>query len=266
MKKFIIGIICFAFLLPCFVITVNAETSTRFTDVNDEDWYYYASMILSGRKIMIGTSANTFSPDSPLSREQAAVVLFTINKRLGKIPDIDVPTHYETMSFKDVEPGKWYSDYVEFAYRQGWLAGIGNGYFGLGKYLSRQDAMVLLNHYYINMNDPESDSIGTDYADSNPRYGEWDRIRKQYPIPTDFAQIEKYNDKDEISEYALESVIRLLTPFMRGNENQQDLIDIVYPCHFDLVTGYIHPKQAINRAEFGYMVWNVILHGNLFVA
>ena len=48
-----------------------------------------------------------------------------------------------TNSFSDVKDNAWYKGYVNTAYKNGFLNGVGNGVFGAGMEISRQDMCVI---------------------------------------------------------------------------------------------------------------------------
>ena len=54
----------------------KVAVTTRFTDLDAGSYYYNAVVWANAMGIVTGTSATTFSPDSPVSRQQIAVILY----------------------------------------------------------------------------------------------------------------------------------------------------------------------------------------------
>ena len=58
----------------------------------------------------------------------------------------DVKATDAKIEFADVEAGAWYEQYVNVAAQNKIVSGIGNGVFGVGDNITRQDAAVILNN------------------------------------------------------------------------------------------------------------------------
>ena len=54
----------------------NAENTIEFSDVHNGDWYYDAVMWASENKIVEGYGDTTFRPDTPITHEQLAAILY----------------------------------------------------------------------------------------------------------------------------------------------------------------------------------------------
>lgn len=106
----------------------------HFNDVEEFEWADEAIGYLYEKKIISGTSANTFAPADNLTREQFAKVLCILKGIDGKT----------TEEFYDVETDVWYAPYIGALAETGLIRGIGGGAFGVGYNLSRQDLCVML--------------------------------------------------------------------------------------------------------------------------
>lgn len=82
--------------------------SPDFSDVSNPAWYYDAVNWASRNGVVYGTSASTFSPDDPVTREQVATILY----RLGDLLSKDVSTYSPLTGFKDADQ---VSDYAKTA-------------------------------------------------------------------------------------------------------------------------------------------------------
>ena len=171
--KFICVVLCIVMLLPFAAVAEGGDKEgldlnfwiTRipyqetfpnpFSDVTVDSWYDFACRFVFNTGFMVGTSETTFSPHAYVTREMAALIIAKICMRNVYFDDLyhslefscmelaSIP-HYENYSFKDVEPGKWYSDAVQWAYEKGVTEGIGDGNFGVGQPVTREDFLTIL--------------------------------------------------------------------------------------------------------------------------
>jgi spore germination protein YaaH len=84
-----------------------------------------------------GTGADNFSPDEPLTRAQAAVILV---RRLGVTPALD-----PACSFDDCT-GHWAQAYIETARKLQIISGTGANLFDPDRPVTRQELAVMLNN------------------------------------------------------------------------------------------------------------------------
>lgn len=122
-------------------IAVGGETQDKkpvkmtFLDLDTVPWAYEAISTLSDMKIINGKSAERFAPDDFITREEFAklcVVLRSLENKDYKI------------NFTDTKVGEWYTPYVNIAYENGICSGMGDGSFGAGSVITRQDMAVIL--------------------------------------------------------------------------------------------------------------------------
>lgn len=91
----------------------------------------------AARKIFSGLSANEFAPDNTMTRAMFVTVL----GRLAGAEGI------ETVKFKDVEGGSWYSGYVGWALEAGIVNGINSEEFGVSMDITREQMAVMLYNF-----------------------------------------------------------------------------------------------------------------------
>ena len=87
---------------------------------------------------MSGTSATTFSPDTPMTRAMLAAVLY----RLEGSPAVT-----GSDSFTDTADGAWYADAVLWASQNGIVSGYGGGLFGTNDPITREQLAAILWRY-----------------------------------------------------------------------------------------------------------------------
>lgn len=97
--------------------TVSAEV---FEDVAADDWYGQAVAWAASEGIASGTSAETFSPNAAVTREQLAALLCNFAAQQG----MDTTARSDLSSFDDAETvSDWAQDAVSWAHAEGLLAG-----------------------------------------------------------------------------------------------------------------------------------------------
>ena len=97
--------------------TVNAEV---FEDVAADDWYGQAVAWAANEGIASGTSAETFSPNAAVTREQLAALLCNFVAQQG----MDTTARSDLSNFDDAAAvSDWAQDAVSWAHAEGLLAG-----------------------------------------------------------------------------------------------------------------------------------------------
>lgn len=97
--------------------TVSAEV---FEDVTADDWYGQAVAWAASEGIASGTSAETFSPNAAVTREQLAALLCNFAAQQG----VDTTARSDLSCFDDAATvSDWAQDAVSWAHAEGLLAG-----------------------------------------------------------------------------------------------------------------------------------------------
>ena len=112
----------------------GSTLSIKFEDLNSVQWAYSAISELYERKIISGKSETRFAPNDKVKREEYA-------KMMVDMAGIEIDN--STNAFSDVKSDAWYKGYVNTAFKNGFASGIGNGVFGTGMEISRQDMCVM---------------------------------------------------------------------------------------------------------------------------
>lgn len=155
----------FALLLAfslCGVFASNAE----FSDVPPSHWSYDAVAYVFENGLMVGMSEAEFAPNASLTREMFVNVLYRIAKLRGDATDFS-PADL----FSDVAPngGAWYTSGVLWAAQNGITAGMGDGTFGIGQPLTREQMARLCCSYlqaFLKL-DLSAAETGTVFADAD---------------------------------------------------------------------------------------------------
>lgn len=115
-----------------------AASAASFTDVAPGAWYAQAVEEVSDGGMMNGTGEGLFSPDGEVTRGMVVMVLW----RLAGSPAPAGPA-----GFPDVEAWYFYADAVAWARQAGVASGLGDGSFGGGSTVTREQLAVFLYRY-----------------------------------------------------------------------------------------------------------------------
>lgn len=113
----------------------DTVTDFPFRDMVQTAWAKDAVEKLYKMGIVNGKSTDCFAPNDFVTREEFAkliVTVFGIEKINGN------------GGFNDVSADEWYAPYVSAAYEKGLITGKGDGSFGVGEAISRQDVCVIV--------------------------------------------------------------------------------------------------------------------------
>jgi len=113
-----------------------------FTDLGDAKWAEEAILAVAKEGIMVGRDKGVFAPNEAITREE----FITILVRAYKLTDDTAIAH-----FSDVAEGQWYYKYIATAQKLGLTQGMGDGTFGVGKNISRQEMVTLLYRFAVYM-------------------------------------------------------------------------------------------------------------------
>ena len=140
----------------------NLLTSNTYTDVADDYWANTAISTMTGLGIVQGRSTTTFDPKAPITRAQFAAICarFDTGKSNGE------------QTFSDIQ-GHWAEKYIERAAELGWIKGFEDGTFRPDTYITRAQAMTMINRVLNRIPEEESDLLpGMNvWPDCNP--GDW---------------------------------------------------------------------------------------------
>jgi Mg-chelatase subunit ChlD len=126
----------------------NLLTSSTYADVADDYWANTAISTMTGLGIVQGRSADTFDPKAPITRAQFAAICarFDTGKSSG------------TQTFTDIK-GHWAEKYIERAAELGWIKGFEDGTFRPDTYITRAQAMTMINRVLNRIPEENSDLL-----------------------------------------------------------------------------------------------------------
>ncbi len=118
------------------VATVPPVKTTTFTDVPKTFWGYNAIEALYDKGVIDGVGDGEFDTTSSVTREALVkMILLALEEEIPETTD---------SSFADLNASDWSLPYVEVAYKEGIIGGIGDGLFGKGVAITRQDICVII--------------------------------------------------------------------------------------------------------------------------
>lgn len=126
-----------------------------FTDASATAWYHDGVHYCIENGLINGHGSGIWSPRGTLTRGMLARILYN---RAGR------PAVSENSFFEDVAPGTWYADAVNWAAESGVVTGYGNGKFGPGNPVTREQLATMLWRY---AGSPESGETLGNFSDAD---------------------------------------------------------------------------------------------------
>jgi len=126
----------------------GAASVNPFKDVADETWYTDAVAWAAENKITDGYDASSFGPGDPITREQAAVILY----RYAAYKGYDLTAANDLTVFDDAsDVSSWALPAVKWAVAKGLISGISESRLAPSKNASRAEVAVILMHFMENV-------------------------------------------------------------------------------------------------------------------
>lgn len=162
----------------------NLTTENTFADVTDGQWHNKAISTMAKLGAVKGRNAEAFDPDAPITRAEFATICARFDK-----------TQISTSSnFTDIS-GHWAEKYIERAATLGWIAGYSDGTFRPSNYITRAEAMTMINRVLCRVPETESNLLPgmITWPDNQP--GTW-----YYLAVQEATNSHDYDRKDAIHE------------------------------------------------------------------
>ena len=136
-----VAIIMLLTSLPINAYVITEEAKLPFSDTQS-GWFVPAVEFCYVNGVMSGKSKTYFDPKGNTTREQMMTVLSMLDGDGAEYPQC---------SFSDVKESVWYTPYVNKAVAKGYTSGISDTLFGIGKTLTRQEAVTLMYNFTLSM-------------------------------------------------------------------------------------------------------------------
>ena len=149
-------------LLKDSVRDANLLTSNTYTDVPGGHWANTAISTMTGLDIVRGYDAAAFGPGDPITRAQFAAICARF----------DTGVSSGSRTFSDIS-GHCAEKYIERAAELGWIQGFADGTFRPDTYITRAQAMTMINRVLNRTPEDEEDLLEgmKVWPDCNP--GDW---------------------------------------------------------------------------------------------
>ncbi|MDO5311038.1 MAG: S-layer homology domain-containing protein, partial [Clostridia bacterium] len=179
-----------------------------FDDIDDVPWAVDAIVELAEQGIINGKEERRFFPNDKITREETAKLI--VAAFLSEYPAVEA-------EFSDVDENEWYAQYVKIACGCGVFNGMGDGTFGIGSFITREDMAVIAYRTaeYCGLIDGGESGRGAD----------------------EFV----FEDDGSISDYAKKAVYAL---------EKEGIINGVG-------NGYFEPKGSLTRAQAAKIIYGV---------
>ena len=135
-------------LLTEKVRTANSTQSNSLSDVTRGQWFNHAVSTLSSMGIVKGHNDGTFAPNAPITRAEFAAIA-------ARFDDKNTDT---SSKFTDIT-SHWAKNEIGIAANKGWINGYPDGTFRPNQYITRAEAMTLVNRVLNRLPENSSDLL-----------------------------------------------------------------------------------------------------------
>ena len=184
-------------------LTPIPETKYGFSDIASVPWATEAILTLKDMGVINGRTNTEFAPNDNVTREEFVKMIVLL---------ADITVEHGDVTFDDVSESDWFYTPIKAARQKNIINGISDTSFGVGQKITRQDMAVIIKNVlaYFNVTLSKKDLT--------------------------------FTDKEQISDYALDSVSRLVA---KGIINGYD--DNIFK-----------PKGFATRAEAAKMLYGIL--------
>ena len=135
-------------LLTEEVRTANSTQSNSLSDVTRGQWFNHAVSTLSSMGIVKGHNDGTFAPNAPITRAEFAAIA-------ARFDDKNTDT---SSKFTDIA-SHWAKNEIGIAANKGWINGYPDDTFRPNQYITRAEAMTLVNRVLNRLPENSSDLL-----------------------------------------------------------------------------------------------------------
>ena len=180
-------------LLTEEVRTANSTQSNSLSDVTRGQWFNHAVSTLSSMGIVKGHNDGTFAPNAPITRAEFAAIA-------ARFDDKNTDT---SSKFTDIA-SHWAKNEIGIAANKGWINGYPDGTFRPNQYITRAEAMMLVNRVLNRLPENSSDLLDSmikwpDNSDASAWY---------YLAVQEATNSHAYSDKSKDDKYEKWTTIR----------------------------------------------------------
>ena len=142
----------------------NLSDTNVFTDVTENDWHNVSVSTMAELNIIKGRTETTFVPDAPITRAEFAAICARFDTGMTE----------GDSNLTDIS-GHWAEEEIERAVSLGWIAGYPDGTFKPNQFITRAEAVSIINRVLCRMPEEPEDllsgmNIWPDNMDTNKWY------------------------------------------------------------------------------------------------
>ena len=180
-------------LLTEEVRTANSTQSNSLSDVTRGQWFNHAVSTLSSMGIVKGHNDGTFAPNAPITRAEFAAIAARFDDK-----NTDTSSKFTDIAFH------WAKNEIGIAANKGWINGYPDGTFRPNQYITRAEAMTLVNRVLNRLPENSSDLLDSmikwpDNSDASAWY---------YLAVQEATNSHAYSDKSKDDKYEKWTTIR----------------------------------------------------------
>ena len=180
-------------LLTEEVRTANSTQSNSLSDVTRGQWFNHAVSTLSSMGIVKGHNDGTFAPNAPITRAEFAAIAARFDDK-----NTDMSS-----KFTDIA-SHWAKNEIGIAANKGWINGYPDSTFRPNQYITRAEAMTLVNRVLNRLPENSSDLLDSmikwpDNSDASAWY---------YLAVQEATNSHAYSDKSKDDKYEKWTTIR----------------------------------------------------------
>lgn len=166
------------------VTRLYSRQGNLFQDVKPTDWFYSSVDLAAARGYMKGIGNDVFAPEEALTRGMLVTLLYRYSGESAegcKLP------------FRDVEPGRYYTEPIAWAYDRGVVHGYDAKTFKPEQRITRQEMCQVFANFLA---------------------------YRQISVPSGAGEAKRYRDRDQIARWALPAVESMTAcGMMQGNKD-----------------------------------------------
>ncbi len=149
----------------------SVSASSVFVDIENHAWAEESITALVNKGVISKPEDKKFRPNDNITREELVKMVVCL---------LNIDTTVSQNEFSDVKKDHWAYNYIAIASQNGLVSGMGDGSFGIGTYITREQIATIAG-----------------------------RILEKYNMKADFSMTEDFADETEISSYAKDSVKKM---------------------------------------------------------
>jgi len=116
-------------------MNMDQSYASEFRDVASANWYADAVGYMKRHGVVTGYADGTFGPEDPITRAEFAAIAARFDKLAAD----------EDSTFRDVKPSYWAAAAIASGVSKGWIKGYPDGTFRPEDYVTRAEAVTLVN-------------------------------------------------------------------------------------------------------------------------